>query len=286
MNKRTLTLVTLLVWGVLMLWFWASGRIVAYLHPQFHPLVAGAGAALLLLAPAWWWATRDVTEGCSHCGGHHGHNHEKEPRSAMSAGAVFAFVVLLLPVSAAAFISPSQFGEVAVMNRGIVSSVSQLPASGPPTPASLEDAPLLGDGEQLPEVDDWPDGQEEGVEYYSRGPDGAIQLETIDLLFAAEEPGLRDEFDNQRVSIVGQYMPFPDGGTHFNLVRMMMVCCAADARPIGVAVETRQAQHLPRMGWIRVTGTARFFHRGGLHEPRLTVEKIEEVPAPREKILH
>jgi uncharacterized repeat protein (TIGR03943 family) len=284
MNKRTLTLLTLLVWGLLMLWFWVSGRIVAYLHPQFHPLVAGAGAALLLLAPAWWWATREATGGRSHCDCHH--DHDEEPRSAMSAGAVFAFVVLLLPVSAAAFISPSQFGEAAVMNRGIVSSISQLPAAGPPTPATLEDAPLLGDGEELPDVDDWPEGQEEGVEYYTRGPDGAIQLETIDLLFAAEEPGLRDEFDNQRVSIVGQYVPPRDGGTNFDLVRMMMVCCAADARPIGVAVETTQSRELPRMGWIRVTGTARFVERGGMREPRVTAEKIEEVPAPRETVLY
>ena len=288
MNRRTLTLVTLLLWGVLMLWFWASGRIVSYLHPQFHELVAGAGVALLLLAPAWWWATREVTAGCSDCGSHHDHDHEHEgeSRSAMSAGAVFAFAVLLLPVSAAAFLSPSQFGEAAVMNRGIVSSISQLPSAGPPTPITLEDAPLLGDGEELPDMEEWPAGEEEGVEYYTRGPDGAIQLETIDLLFAAEEPGLLEEFDNQRVSVIGQYVPPRDGRTNFDLVRMMMVCCAADARPIGVGVETGQRHDLPRMGWIRVTGTARFVEEGGFRQPRLIAEKIEEVPVPRETILY
>jgi len=284
MNKRTLTLVTLLLWGTLMLGFWLSGRIVAYLHPQFHMLVACAGAALLLLAPAWWWATRGTAEGCSDCGCHHGH--DEEPRSTISAGAVFAFVVLLLPVSAATFWSPGQFGEAAVINRGIVSSIAQLPAAGPPTPTGLDEAPLLGDGEIIPDVDDWPEGQEEGVEFYTRGPDGAIQLETIDLLFAAEEPGLRDEFDNQRVSVVGQYVPPRDGGTNFDLVRMMMVCCAADARPIGVAVETAHAPDVPRMGWVRVTGTARFVEEGGLRQPRLTAEKIEEVPAPSETVLY
>ena len=284
MNRRTLTLVTLLLWGVLMLWFWGSGRIVSYLHPQFHALVACAGAALLLLAPAWWWATREAAESCSDCGCHHGD--EPESRSAMSAGAVFAFAVLLLPVSAAAFLSPSQFGEAVVMNRGIVGSISQLPGAGPPTPDGLEDAPLLGDGDELPDVDDWPAGQEEGVEYYTRGPDGAIQLETIDLLFAAEEPGLRDEFDNQRVTIVGQYVPARDGGKNFELVRMMMVCCAADARPIGVTVETGRAPEVPSMGWMRVTGTASFIEEGGLRQPLVVADKIEEVPAPRETVLY
>ncbi|MGA0093084.1 MAG: TIGR03943 family putative permease subunit [Chthoniobacterales bacterium] len=285
MNRRTLTLVTLLLWGGLMVWFWASGRIVSYLHPQFHVLVAGAGTVLLLLAPAWWWATREITAGCGDCGCHHGHEAEP-PRGALGAGAVFAFVVLLLPVSAAMLVSPSQFGEAAVMNRGIVSSISQLPAAGASVPGDLEGAPMLDEGEELPDVYDWPEEEEEGVEYYTRGPDGAIQLETIDLLFAAEEPGLRDEFDNQRVSIVGQYVPSRGPGATFDLVRMMMVCCAADARPVGVEIETAQPRDFPRMGWIRVTGPVRFVESGGLREPRVTAEQIEEIPAPRETILY
>jgi hypothetical protein len=40
------------------------------------------------------------------------------------------------------------------------------------------------------------------------------------------------------------------------------------------------------MGWVRVTGTARFVKEGGLRQPRLTAEKVEEVPAPRETVLY
>jgi len=283
MNKRTFTLVTLLLWGGLMLWFWASGRIVAYLHPQFHPLVATAGTILLLLAPAWWWATRENESGCADCGCHH--EHDAEPRSALSAGVVFAFAVLLLPVSAAAVFSPSQFGEAAVMNRGIVTSISQLPSAAPET-TGLDDAPLLGDGEEIPDVADWPAEQEEGVEYFTRGPGGEIQIETIDLLFAAEEQVLRDEFEDQRVSVVGQYVPRDGDAGRFDLVRMFMVCCAADARPIGIAVSSARTPDLPRMGWIRVTGKARFVEEGGVLQPQLEADNIEEVPAPRETVLY
>jgi uncharacterized repeat protein (TIGR03943 family) len=280
--KRMLTLVTLLLWGTTMLYFWLSDRIASYLHPQFHPYVLMAGVGLLLLAPLWWWASRETEEGCHSCGCHH--DHEDEPRSRLSAGALFAFAVLLLPVSAAAFISPSQFGEAAVMNRGIVTDISQLPSAEMPG-GNWEDAPQWD--ESVDSVDaSWPEGQEEGVEYFTRAPDGSIQVETLDLLFAAQEPGLREEFENQRVSIIGQYVP-PRGGAAggFDLVRMFMVCCAADARPLGIKV-TGEPVAVPRMGWVQITGIARFEDNGGVLEPSLELEKIEEVEPPRESLLY
>jgi uncharacterized repeat protein (TIGR03943 family) len=280
--KRILTLITLLLWGGTLLYFWISGRVVAYLHPQFHPYVLAAGLGLLALAAFWWWASRETDAGCHECGCHH--EGENEPRSRLSAGAAFAFAVLLLPVSAAAFISPSQFGEAMVMNRGIVTDISQLPSAemsggnwddAPAWDASIDDADVT-----------WDQSQEEGVEYFTRGPDGSIQVETLDLLFAAQEPNLREEFENQRVSIIGQYVP-PRGGAGggFDLVRMFMVCCAADARPLGIKV-TGEPVAVPRMGWVRITGIARFEDNGGVLEPSLELEKIEEVEAPRESMLY
>ena len=280
--KRILTLVTLLLWGGTLLYFWTSGRVVSYLHPQFHPYVLAAGLGLLLLGALWWWASRETDAGCEACGCHH--DGEAEPRSRLSAGAAFAFVVLLLPVSAAAFISPSQFGEAMVMNRGIVTDISQLPSAGR-SAGNWDDAPAWD--EEIDEADaTWDQTQEEGVEYFTRGPDGSIQLETLDLLFAAQEPNLREEFENQRVSIVGQYVP-PRGGAGggFDLVRMFMVCCAADARPLGIKV-TGEPVAVPRMGWVRITGLARFEDNGGVLEPSLELEKIEEVEAPREAMLY
>lgn len=280
--KRTLTLITLLLWGGTLLYFWWSDRIASYLHPQFHAYVLVAGIGLLLLSPLWWWASRETDAGCHECGCHHGE--EDEPRSRLSAGAAFAFAVLLLPVSAAAFISPSQFGEAMVMNRGIVTDISQLPSAEMPE-GSWEDAPQWD--ESIDGADaSWPEGQEEGVEYFTRAPDGSIQVETLDLLFAAQEPGLREEFENQKVSIIGQYVP-PRGGSAggFDLVRMFMVCCAADARPLGIKV-TGEPVAVPRMGWVRITGIARFEDKGGVLEPSLELEKIEEVEAPRESLLY
>jgi len=43
---------------------------------------------------------------------------------------------------------------------------------------------------------------------------------------------------------------------------------------------------VPRMGWVRITGIARFEDNGGVLEPSLELEKIEEVEAPREAMLY
>jgi uncharacterized repeat protein (TIGR03943 family) len=284
--KRVLTLLTLVVWAALMLWFWGSGRVASYLHPQFHPYVAAAGFVLAMLAPLWWWATRQTEAACNHAGCHDDHGHDHEPRSSLSAGSAFGFVVLLLPVSAAALISPSQFGEAAVMNRGIVTDVRQLPSATPSFGTSWQDAPKWDDESGMNAEPVWSEEQEEGVEYFTRTPEGAIQVETLDLLFAAQEPGLREVFQNQRVAIVGQYVP-PRGGEAggFDLVRMFVVCCAADARPLGIKV-TGEAVAVPRMGWVRITGVARFGEAGANVEPTLELEKIEEVEAPRESFLY
>ena len=279
--KRILTLVTLLLWATTFLYFYLSGRIASYLHPQFHVYVVVAGAGLLVLGALWWWASRETDAGCAEGGCHHDGN---EPRGGLTAGTILAFLVLLLPITAAAFISPSQFGAAMVMNRRVVTDVSQLPSAELPG-GSWQDAPAWDDGVDSAD-ESRPEDQEEGVEYFTRTPDGAIQVETLDLLFAAEEPALREEFENQRVSIIGQYIP-PRGGAEggFDLVRMFVVCCAADARPLGIKVVGDPVE-VPRMGWVRITGVARFEDKGGTIEPRLELEKIEEVEAPRESFLY
>lgn len=283
--KRLLTTLTLLVWGALLVWFWLSGRIAAYLHPHFHTYVAIAGVLLLVLVPLWWWATaKSASQGCGSCGCHdHGHNHEAK---SISLGQGIVYLILLVPVIAAAFVSPSQFGEAAVMNRGIITDLSALPNFPAARTSSWEDAPLVGD-DDLPDVESWPEGQEEGVEYFTRGEDGAIQLETMDLLFAATEPSMQEEFDGQRVAIIGQYIP-PRGeaADGFDLVRMFVVCCAADARPLGIKVVAPEVIQVPRMGWVRITGVAKFPVIDGRVEPLLEMDKIEEIEAPRETFLY
>ncbi|MBU3664457.1 MAG: TIGR03943 family protein [Chthoniobacterales bacterium] len=280
MMKRVLATVALAVWSATLMWLWLAGRLADYLHPQFHTPVAVAAFVLMALVPLWWWASGESNGHA--CGCHH--DHEEPAQRGEGFWSLAMFALLIVPVAASAFVSPGQFGEAAVRNRGIVSDVSLLPTA-PALGDSLESAPEIGAGEELPDVADF--GGEEGVEYFTRGDDGAIQLEIIDLLFAAEEPALRETFENEKVAVVGQYAPRPgkDAGA-FDLVRMFVVCCAADARPLGVKVSGITQDGLESMGWVRVTGVARFAGQEGAVETSLELEKIEPVEAPDNKLLH
>lgn len=278
--KRILTAFALGVWAVLMLWIWGTGRVADYLHPQFHAGVAVAGFVLLLLVPIWLWASAESSHDCCSCV----HDHHEHGHRGTGAWSVLIFAVIVVPVAMAAFVSPGQFGEAAVRNRGLVGDVSLLP-SATSLGGSWETAPAVADGENLPDVSDF--GGEEGVEYFTRAADGAIQLQIIDLLYAAQEPALRETFENERVALVGQYVPSKDAGSRdFDLVRMFVVCCAADARPLGVRVLSSAKPELPGMAWVRATGVARFVGEGESVEPRLELEKIVPVEPPADKLLH
>lgn len=116
------------------------------------------------------------------------------------------------------------------------------------------------------------------------GPDGAIRLETVDLLMAADSPDTVAQLDGQRVRFLGQFSPGDADG--FKVVRFLMFCCAADAQPVSVRVEgTPPAAE--KMAWVQVVGRVRFVETvPGKHEPRVVVEKAEAVPAPSSQFLY
>ncbi len=116
------------------------------------------------------------------------------------------------------------------------------------------------------------------------GADGAIRLETVDLLMAADAPDTVAQLEGQRVRFLGQFSP--DGGDAFKIVRFLMYCCAADAQPVSVQVDGAPPA-ADKMAWVEVTGRVRFVETvPGKHQPRVTLEKVEAIPAPSSKFLY
>jgi uncharacterized repeat protein (TIGR03943 family) len=92
------------------------------------------------------------------------------------------------------------------------------------------------------------------------GPDGVADLTVTNFLRRA----LFDErrsLDGARVRLVGLVAPDPSitpgspGG--FRLTRFVLTCCAADARPMQVAVRSLPATVPPTDAWVEVVGTWR-----------------------------
>lgn len=275
LGRNFLDASALLVWGSVLCYFAFSGRLAAYLHPSFHPFVVVSGIILVVLGMGlflfggaevcsctgpgcpiatqrrWWWV-------------------------------LLGWLVVVVPLLVTAGASPSQFGATAVLNRGLVDSIEQIPGARASRagetffPTAPPGSPWAGD----PSMD--------AMSYLARTPEGRIKAETIDLLFAAQDPPLRPDFEDQDIEIIGQYLPLQGENPpedQFHLVRIFIMCCAADARPIGITVRGRPPEGLETMEWVKIQGQARFPKVNGRVVAVIDAENIEPTPAPPQPFL-
>jgi len=262
--SRFLASLTLLIWGGVMAYFFFSNRIASYLHPAFHWAVLTSALVLVALAAASLVFPDPDDCGCS--------------GQCQKPGRLFlVFLILTGPLLAATFVSPSEFGASAVRNRGIVTSFDQIPAYSPPTEPPLPQA-------------DGSIGESTPVNpsaFLPQNASGQLQAETVDLVYASAEPTLREDFENKDVEVIGQFLPARTGnpeGDRFNLVRMFVMCCAADARPIGVTVQGKA--EFPEMTWLKVTGKATFPIEAGRRTAVVIADSVEEVEPPEESFIY
>lgn len=297
--SRWLPCATLAAWSSVLLYFYFSGRIHAFLHPTFRPYVLLAGLAMGVMAMVFLLFPADANC-CSaaECG--HG-------LSRVAAGKVLTFLILLLPVTAAAMFSPDGFGKNVMLNRMEITDASGLRSptaqkNAPPAPvdmplpanssnstastASTAPAPAPTASGPSPAGNAQPAPPQD---YLQRTPDGRIVAEVLDLLYAAQDNALRKDFEGKPVELIGQLMPDTTNnpnGNRFKAVRMFMTCCAADARPVAALVESATAPKLPEMSWVKITGTATFPVESGRRVAVLKADKVEKCNPPEETMLY
>ena len=301
--SRGFSLLALLAWGALMLYFYFSGRLADYLIPAYRPLVALSGFVMLGIAAVLAWGMRPgATAAAAGLVLEDRGDELSSPRRVRTMQAL-AFAMLVLPVWAAAGVSKDQFNATSMRNRGIVSDSSKLPGRAPSlAPAALAnnsssapavvEPPLPGD---TPAANNPPAATSDATQYIQRTPDGHLLLEVTDLLFAADDDTLRPQMEGRTAEMIGQFMPAKDdaSGRRFQLVRMFMVCCAADARPVAVQVEkpadtTLRASmdKLPELGWVRVVGKVDFPLENGRRVAVLRADSAAPTDPPKEAMLY
>ena len=270
--QRYLSAGVLTIWGIMLGYFVISGRLASYLHPSFHVWTAGSAIVLMLLAVGLLFLPeRGHHDGDSCCD--HTHDQQWPVRSGLAAA------VLVLPITLAATISPDQFGAATVNNRGYIESLNDLPSYQPYVEPALPES----DGSQ-PSTETEIDGS-----FISKNAAGQIKAQTIDLLYAAEESTMRADFEGKEVEVIGQFMPAREMNPEkdrFNLVRMFIICCAADARPVAITVQTDGPQSVPEMSWIKVTGTASFPIESGRRVPLLVANSVIPCEPPEETFIY
>ena len=300
---------TLVGVGAVLLDFFFTGRLDQYLHPQFRPFTPIAGAIFCLIG-ILYAAAKPSGRCCvdGEC------IHENVPSPLRSVVAVLA---LFAPLVAGVALSKDSYDQQAVLNRGFVQDVTKLPGRSnavgggsqttqviPPEALGADkdgavSQPLPQDssapggtnevatsGAQLGAADPAvPNSNEGSAQYLPKAPDGNVALEVTDLLYAEQEESLRKMFEGKTIEVIGQYLPGADT-KQFKLVRMFIVCCAADARPVAIPVAADAKIDVPEMGWIKVTGKASFTQSGDRAHVILDADAIDSVDPPAEAMLY
>lgn len=267
--------VVLLLWGAGVLWLAAGGRLSTYLHPSLQPFTTVAGCLLLLLCVSSIMGLalmHGATVDACHCD-HHNHGEEHHHGDGIL-GLLFKSLVLLFPAAVLLSGNADRFTATTVSNRGVVQDLTKLPSANAAAVKGVRSS------SSTPQI---------SPEVPSDRSSGPMPLQAIDMLYALQMPSYREEFEGKEVEMIGQFVPMTTGnpkGDRFQLIRMFITCCAADAKPMGVTVQYATPPHLSEMEWIRVTGKATFPMDGGKRTAVLEATGVKPCEAPSDPFVY
>jgi len=295
--------ITLLGLGGVLIAFFISGRIDQYLHPQFRlwELFGGIG---FCVAGALYLVTKKSMDCC--IDGQCIHSNPRNP-----VRAIVALGVITVPLVAGTVFSKDSYDQQAILNRGFVQDASGLPvrnvvkdataAAKDPNQPVIPSAALGGDKDENPNPLEPPlpqdgsgnpagqnsaDAKDDGSEQYlPRAADGNIALEVSDLLYSETEESLRKMFSGKTIEVIGQFLPGAQK-SEFKIVRMFIVCCAADARPIAVPVQADAPVSVSDMSWVKVIGQPEFVTNGDRTKVVLKAARVEPTDPPADAMLY
>jgi uncharacterized repeat protein (TIGR03943 family) len=300
--------ITLIGLGVVLLDFFFTGRLDQYLHPQFRPWTL-VGGIVFCLAGLIYAAAKTKTQCCIE--GECVHQNANSLLRSM-----IAFSVLFVPMAVGVALSKDSYDQHAVLNRGFVEDMTGLPGRRPAAASGTQNGQTIppqalgadndesaseplpqnasgtqptqdtasngGTDQANPAV---PSPDEGSAQYLPKAADGNVALEVTDLLYAESEDSLRKMFADKTIEVIGQYLPGSDP-KQFKLVRMFIVCCAADARPLAVPVELSAPTTASEMGWVKVIGKATYAKNGERVHVLLKADTVEPTDPPAEAMLY
>ncbi len=271
----------MLIWAAVMIYYFSSGRIVAYLTSDGFFRIQCLIAGLILVVVTFFnWLNREP----AHADCHDCHEHmETLSNSSSWAGFLCAVAILTVPLGASALYSPDRFSDDFNMKK--LDAVTNLKKNNPQAaalPAASKTAALDKNTTGSFTVDDLV--RETG----GRTADGNIKLQLIEVyMMPAQKPDVRDVVSSQTVETIGQLIKDKNNPGQSKLFRMMVTCCAADARPIAVPVEftTNPPPTWKELGWYKVSGKIIYRVINGASTAVFQTSSITPEKPPRSQFL-
>lgn len=255
-----------LVWGVVLLYFYDSGRLSKYLAEDFRPYTLWGGLALLVLG-VFVAVTARQQVGCGHEPGEcdandheHDHEHSDMPLPV-------ALSCLLAPVLFSVAVTKDSY-SAEVLERKMMTSASQ--AGQRWMRASLPDMTL-----------------DDLAKTYARNERGAWEIGLLELFFVTRDQSIMNLLKGQRVRTEGKLLWEQNAAEprrRAKLYRLFITCCAADARTVPVWLDFPQAgPEVADQSWFAAEGELDFVTQNGQAQVRILVDQGAAIAAPWEE---
>ena len=243
--KRWLHPMVFAIWTVYLLYLLASQRYVAFLRPEFG----------LLLAVAHFVAMGFMVAAMV-----------RPKTSEMDMPAILRALVLLVPVLYSMAMPDSILGKQAFKKRFIGTNSGAISRQSPPVLSS-------------PGSENNPDGMAP-TEDLEGTREAAPQERTILELFL--NPNF---YKGQRVIVTGmilrdEELKPPFGGRDTAVYRFLINCCAADALPLAIALDSDKMDAFTNDQWVQVDGIFDVQQINGKPVPLVSKPLIKPVEAP------
>jgi uncharacterized repeat protein (TIGR03943 family) len=236
-------------WATVMLHTVASGHINRLLSPLFRNYVLIAALLLLALSVLYVLLYQPTVETAS----------ALAPRGRLRQFG--RWLVLLIPVVAAAILSPDALSKTTMINKGL-----------DPTAGAIA----------MPSWDD--KTKKAAQEAIASDPNQPVGVEVTDLITLSQNPDQVKAFEGRPVRAVGLVVEQP--GEAPMLVRWVMWCCAADAIPKSVALSGgKLPANATDTQYYEVIGKATFPSKLGHIVPTIEVDSIAPTTEPDEPYL-
>jgi len=251
----------MIITGAVMLYYQGSGLIVHYLREDFRPYFLWGGVALIVVGIFHLWFARASTTGES--------TSESETYGNAGRGAWLVWIIVMIPVVWGLAHTTHRYSTDSAARKGLFDDAAAL-ATGLPL---ADGASLLASAPQ----------NEEG--YYRLGLD--------QVFFSALYEEDRQALGGVMVELEAMATLRPGGEPVIRLYDLLVMCCAADARAVGIdarfapvvpdelltAIKEAADQQQPL--WLRISGTLDFGKTdSGQWAAFLTVDSHKEVPPP------
>lgn len=119
---------------------------------------------------------------------------------------------------------------------------------------------------------------------------GNFILDVPEIYYTGGDVEVQSVLKGQSVETIAQILPEKvnnDDGHRLRIFRMLVQCCAADARPYSIPVDFgKKAPDYKEMSWVKIVGTMTYKQEGGQTVPVLEAKTIEETTAPDQTMIY